>query len=442
MDACSPSFLPKYPRVLYQNKVALSLLRNLKSTKISSWLIGVSSHINNNNKHLFELIDIAEVMLDVYEQNMNFHARLQGPVVLKEFEQIYLNTSNVTSIVSMPKNKASQLEYRCRGLRKRSNKRCEVYTHNENELCHYHQDQVNMVYEWDQDEKLVTQVEHRGDREEPKEVVAPAQAYNEQEMKAASDDEEDAPRPMYVTSVSRVVKKVKRALNDMSIQQQAPTTLINTPEPSSQTTTLQLTPTPSTQAIPITVTSQPKTMPPPLPPRPSKPPITSISTTTTSPVPQASQAQPVVSTFLPTNTSSSSSSDTTQPTAASSTATTKPVVLKANKDGVVFWPSTNYIVKSLTEPFVVAKNISKDNNIALSDNDIRILKQRGIPYQILNIKFNGVIRAPLVTLAQEASSFKNMTTQAMRDFIASMSDEEYEAYVQKTLDSIECTCTD
>lgn len=65
------------------------------------------------------------------------------------------------------------------------------------------------------------------------------------------------------------------------------------------------------------------------------------------------------------------------------------LLLRKRGDGLVLWPGTDYVVRSLKETYVVRKMVDK-NVVELQQQDIDYLVQQGIPYKLgVDLSFKG-----------------------------------------------------
>jgi hypothetical protein len=95
------------------------------------------------------------------------------------------------------------------------------------------------------------------------------------------------------------------------------------------------------------------------------------------------------------------------PTAVANSLPDNAVVLRKNKKGIVYWPGTCYVVKSLQEPYVVSKEITLDYFARLTPDDIQFLTKQKIPFKIIDLTFKGEQRPPKDFLIAELSKLKN-----------------------------------
>jgi hypothetical protein len=80
------------------------------------------------------------------------------------------------------------------------------------------------------------------------------------------------------------------------------------------------------------------------------------------------------------------------------------VILKKEKNGVVYWPGTKLVVKSFAEPYVVCKETYKDEYEKLDEQDVSYCIANKIPYRVMNLEFNGEIGPPRSLLLQELAN--------------------------------------
>lgn len=84
-------------------------------------------------------------------------------------------------------------------------------------------------------------------------------------------------------------------------------------------------------------------------------------------------------------------------------------ILKIEKtSGLIYWPGTSFIVKSLTEPFVIGTAvIDKENNntkiIPLTNDDLEVCASLNIPAKYIDVAFQGQSRLPKSMLRNELS---------------------------------------
>jgi hypothetical protein len=79
------------------------------------------------------------------------------------------------------------------------------------------------------------------------------------------------------------------------------------------------------------------------------------------------------------------------------------IILQKNAVGQVMWPGTPYMVKSLQEPFVIARKIGDVEFVALDSRDTEYLQRELIPFKQIDIQFHGVTQPPKSILQQALS---------------------------------------
>jgi hypothetical protein len=90
---------------------------------------------------------------------------------------------------------------------------------------------------------------------------------------------------------------------------------------------------------------------------------------------------------------------------------TTTVILKKDKvSGLIYWPGTSFIVKSLTEPIVIASAVFDEENkntkiIPLTDEDLETCSKLNIPSKYTDISFQGQSRLPKSMLKNELNKW-------------------------------------
>jgi len=80
-------------------------------------------------------------------------------------------------------------------------------------------------------------------------------------------------------------------------------------------------------------------------------------------------------------------------------------VLRKCKNGMIYWPGTNFVVRSFEEPKVYCREIRKDVYEPLTEADITYCKQFRIPYIVLDLfNYNGEPEPPSSYLIEELKS--------------------------------------
>ena len=77
------------------------------------------------------------------------------------------------------------------------------------------------------------------------------------------------------------------------------------------------------------------------------------------------------------------------------------LLLRKSKNGLIYWPNTNLVVKSFKEPFVFAKEHREDELQPLDENDISYCDTHRIPYKLINMKFTGDNKVPKSIIEHE-----------------------------------------
>ena len=82
------------------------------------------------------------------------------------------------------------------------------------------------------------------------------------------------------------------------------------------------------------------------------------------------------------------------------------LLLRKSKNGLIYWPNTNLVVKSFKEPYVFAKDcIGIKNELdplhPLDENDISYCESYKIPYKLTYMKFAGDNKVPKYVIEHE-----------------------------------------
>ena len=68
--------------------------------------------------------------------------------------------------------------------------------------------------------------------------------------------------------------------------------------------------------------------------------------------------------------------------------------LKRESNGLIYWPDTIYVVKSLEEAFVVGREDRDGKVQPLDQEDVQYLEESKIPYKVVSLEFTGENRPP------------------------------------------------